>query len=571
VLSSTTPNPQVLDPQVDTWYDSNEIYRCCLLRTLFSYKGSPTSQGGSILQPDLAAGEPDVSADGLSWTIHLKRGIHYSPPLANLEVTTADIVRALERTAKLQGPGVLPITGFDDYAKGKVTSISGLSTPDAYTLKIELTQPAGDLGYLLSVGDTAPIPPLPGSPTAELGAATGHDDGYGRFLVATGPYMIAGSEALNFRLPAAQQQRVAGLVPGRSLTLVRNPSWSAATDSLRPANADRIVLTIEPSLDQAGADVDSNRQDLIMLSLPSLQAPEAEIQAYQRNSSLGHVDIEPRDFARYISINLAIPPLDDVNVRMAISLVIDKSALVGLHGGPQLATPTGHFMLDSLEGNALLGYDPYRTSGDHGDLSAAMAAMRASSRYDPDHDGICDGPVCQGLTALVFANGTFPAEAMSIAHDLKAIGLGLDIKRLPGKQVFSDLSDPMSHTALGLDIGWGKDFPNGTDFFGLFSSQVIGSGDYSLTGASPQQLSGWGYSVTHVPSLDDRINYCESLIDNQQASCWTSMDKYVMTQVVPIVPVYDDTQVEVVPARVGGYTFDQFTCLPALDHIYVTT
>lgn len=146
MLSSTTPNPQVLDPQVDTWYDSAEIYRCCLLRTLFSYKGSPTSQGGSILQPDLAAGEPDVSADGLSWTIHLKRGIHYSPPLANLEVTTADIVRALERTAKLQGPGVLPITGFDDYAKGKVTSISGLSTPDAYTLKIELTQPAGDLG-----------------------------------------------------------------------------------------------------------------------------------------------------------------------------------------------------------------------------------------------------------------------------------------------------------------------------------------------------------------------------------------------------------------------------------------
>jgi len=48
------------------------------------------------------------------------------------------------------------------------------------------------------------------------------------------------------------------------------------------------------------------------------------------------------------------------------------------------------------------------------------------------------------------------------------------------------------------------------------------------------------------------------------------MDKYVMTQVVPIVPVYDDTQVEVVPARVRGYAFDQFTCLPALDHIYVT-
>src|SRR2546430_10665120 len=44
---------------------------------------------------------------------------------------------------------------------------------------------------------TAPIPPSPSDPNAMLGVATGHDDDYGRFLVASGPYMFKGSEALD--------------------------------------------------------------------------------------------------------------------------------------------------------------------------------------------------------------------------------------------------------------------------------------------------------------------------------------------------------------------------------------
>ncbi len=65
---------------------SFELFRCCLLRTLMSYNGQPTSEGGAELRPDLADGLPEVSPDGLTWTFRLKPGIRYAPPFADREI-----------------------------------------------------------------------------------------------------------------------------------------------------------------------------------------------------------------------------------------------------------------------------------------------------------------------------------------------------------------------------------------------------------------------------------------------------------------------------------------------------
>src|SRR5204863_8419578 len=82
------------DPQKEYYSVTWEFYRCCLLRTLLSYNGQPTDQGGTKLFPDLAASMPTVSPDGLTWTFKLKPGIHYGDPLGNETVTSHDIVRA---------------------------------------------------------------------------------------------------------------------------------------------------------------------------------------------------------------------------------------------------------------------------------------------------------------------------------------------------------------------------------------------------------------------------------------------------------------------------------------------
>jgi ABC-type transport system substrate-binding protein len=85
------------DPQEIRYPPAFELFRCCLLRTLLSYNGRPTGHGGTELRPDLATSLPTVSADGLTWTFQLRRGLHYAPPLQKTEIVVQDVIRAVER------------------------------------------------------------------------------------------------------------------------------------------------------------------------------------------------------------------------------------------------------------------------------------------------------------------------------------------------------------------------------------------------------------------------------------------------------------------------------------------
>ncbi len=237
-----------LDPQ--RAYDAPEweVLRCCLLRTLYSYNGRPTSEGGAEPRPDLAVGPPEVSADGLTWTSACGRGFatrrlsmtRSSPPSISSEPLNGPPGSA--RTDDY----FEPIGGFSDYASGAADSIAGLEARDDRTLVVRLDEVTGDLVYRFSLAATAPIPE---------GADEGHDEDYARYVVASGPYMVEGSERLDFTAPPDEQAPTAGFTPAvldedgaliepGSLVLVQNPSWDPATDQLRAAYADRIEFTL---------------------------------------------------------------------------------------------------------------------------------------------------------------------------------------------------------------------------------------------------------------------------------------------------------------------------------------
>jgi hypothetical protein len=91
-----------------------------------------------------------------------------------------------------------------------------------------------------------------------------------------------------------------------------------------------------------------------------------------------------------------------------------------------------------------------------------------------------------------------------------------------------------------------------------------------MVGASPEQLSAWGYSVSVVPNVDDRIDQCLSIIGGQETECWATLDQYLMEEVAAFVPLAVDLHVQVVPSRVTAYSFNQFTTVPALDRIAVS-
>jgi peptide/nickel transport system substrate-binding protein len=570
--SGMRPDETTLDGlQPDFGLDTAELMRCCLGRTLMSYNGQSTPQGGADLRPDLATAPPEVSADGLSWRFHIRRGLHYAPPLQRIEITASDFVRAAERAARVGSgqPFYTDIIGFTAYQQGQAQSIAGLETPDAHTLVVRLSAPEGDLAYRLSLPFLSPLPAKPGDAAAAYGVATGHDAGDGGYIVSSGPYMIDGADKVDFSLPPGQQHPASGLVPGKSITLVRNPSWSSGTDPLREAYADRIVIDYGGTVADAAAAVDAWREDIILAYAPPPQVPLASIRAYEADASKGRVDIKPRDAVRYISMNLAVSPFDDVHVRRAVAFALDRQALADDFGGSVTGAVTGHLALDSMEDDALISYDPFRSADAAARVRMARAEM-AQSRYDSNHDGICDAAACRGVTALALGVPGSAAMTAEVQRDLAQIGVQLAVTPKQS-DFFQVIGDPTQHIGMALFWAYGKDYPNGADFFvAAFSKDaIVGGANYSLLGATPDQLGGWKYSVALVPSVDDRIDACLPLVGQPQTRCWTSLDQYLVERIAAVIPLIAETYVELIPKRVVSYSFDQSTTLPALDRIAI--
>ncbi len=567
------PSAETLDAYQDNaTVDGFEVLRCCLGRTLLSYSGRPTRLGGADLRPDLASGFPEVSADGLTWTFHIRPGLHYAPPLQRTEITAADFVRVLQRDARFNGAFFSDIVGDSAYAQAQTQSIAGLQTPDDHTLVVHLTRPAGDLPSRFALPYTAPLPPLPSDPAAPYGVATGHDEGDTGFIVSSGPYMLEGGDKVDFSLPPAQQRPASGLVVGRSITLVRNPSWSSAIDGLRPAYADRIAIDYGGTLDAAVAAVEAAREDIMIVQSPPPQVPVQVIHAWEADPSRGKVAIEPRDAVRYISMNLAAPPFDDIHVRRAVAFVLDRKKIEGAFGGAISGGVTGHLAFDSIEGNALVSYDPYRTRDDDERMHLAKQEM-AQSAYDSRHGGVCDAPACQHVAAIALSGPSLPSAMTDIVHqNLLQIGINIDTTPLASRPFFKATADHAHLPPLALFWAWLKDYPNGADFFiPLFSKEALDSDavSHTLIGATPEQLRGWGYTVKTVPEADDRIDACRPLVGDPQMRCWTSLDQYLMEKVAAVLPFVSESYVELVPARVVNYSYDQSINLPALDQIAV--
>jgi peptide/nickel transport system substrate-binding protein len=553
----TSPNGRVryaLDPQAEFSPSAFELFRCCLLRTLMSFNGRPTAEGGADPQPDLAAGEPEVSPDGLTWTFRLEPGLRYAPPFDGTEIVVGDVVRAIERMLRPASTSWTDATGrpyigaysfyYDSviegaraFADGKADSISGLETPDEHTLVVHLLVPTGDLAVRFALPATAPIPP---------GADDGHDDGYGPYLVASGPYLVEGYD------------------PGRSLTLTRNPSWERRTDGLREAYADRIELSFGGASPAAFDAVAQGTSDLVFDAPP----PPAMLESYGADADLrSRLAIFPLDAVRYVMMNLAVPPFDELAVRQAANLVVDREALLASSGKYTVrGSIASHIAPDFLENNLLLGYDPYSAPSEER-LARAREALARSS-YDENGDGRCDASVCHGIRLLVRDEEPYPQVAKLVADELRKLGIDVSLAVRDPDSFFEELLDPTSHVPMAVGDGWAKDFPNGSSWFiPLFSSDNLGNPNTSLVGAAPDQLDEWGYDVTKVPSADRKIAECLALVGGSQFSCWAELDQLLMETVVPWIPFEFRNDARVFSSRVAEYSIDQAFVMPALDRI----
>lgn len=207
--------PTTLDPIKASTIYSN-MMAVNIFDTLYSYKYLKRPYE---LKPNLATEMPDISDDGLTYTIKIKHGVYFTdhsafPNGIGREVKAQDFVYSIMRSfdpkngasgawlwqGKIQG-----LKQWKTNGSNYDLPISGLTAKDDYTIEIQLTQPYPQLIYTLALGFSAITP-------REVVEALGQE--FGSKPVGSGPFILT-----NFDSETAY--------------LIKNPKFRAEPSTLR--------------------------------------------------------------------------------------------------------------------------------------------------------------------------------------------------------------------------------------------------------------------------------------------------------------------------------------------------
>jgi peptide/nickel transport system substrate-binding protein len=537
-----------------------------LVRTLVSYKFVAGDEGNK-LQPDLATEVPQPTDNGLTYTYKLKPNVKFAPPL-DRAVTSKDIAYAFQRinTAPLAAQYGFYynniIKGMDGEAKSADTKVSGIETPDDQTIVFRLTKPTGDFNYRLAMPATGAIPEEAASCHTKAGD-------YGRFLIASGPYMIQGSDQLDVSSCDAQKP-ISGFDPTKKLYLVRNPNYDQATDTLRKNWVDGVKIDINTNLDDIFNKVETGALDANFTD----DAPPTVLQKYATNANLkNQLHSNGGDRTWYITMNWATPPFDDLHVRKAASYVMDKQGLLRAWGGTIAGDIATHIMPPIVLANKLgADYNPYPF-----DEAKAKEEMK-QSKYDTDKDGVCDAKACSNLVMINRNVAPWTGMEPVVVSSLEKIGIKVKPRELAASAAYTTAQTVKNMIPIALNVGWGKDYPDPYSFAGvLFSTEAIiptGNTNYPLVSLTPEKAAELGIdypSGVQIPNVTADIDACQQLTDfDQRTTCFADLDKKLMEEAVAWIPYLWNKVVVITNPSVTKYEFDQFSTELSFTQIAVS-
>jgi peptide/nickel transport system substrate-binding protein len=480
--------------------------------------------------PDLATDKPVLSNGGKTITIKIKSGIKYAPPHQTRVVKSADIKYALERCfLPSVGNGYAPvyysgITGVKDFTSGKAKEVSGITTPDDSTLVIKTDKPQGVLttGNALALPCTSPVPKEIAAQYDAKKTST-----YGEHQAFTGPYIIKGTET-------SGTVTKTGYSPGKLLALVRNPSWDKGSD-FRKANFDTITF-------KGGNDVTvASRQILTGQSMMSgdYAAPPTAVLKQALSQRKDQLNIAPSQGIRFIALNNKVKPLDNINVRKAITAVTDREALRITRGGETLGPIANHLIPPEMPGfeeaGGLQGPGYDFLANPKGDLNLAKEYMKKAGYKS----GLYSGP-----PILVISDNQEPASktGQAFQSQITKLGFKLNFRQVQHADVISKFcGTPKAAVAICPTLGWGKDF---------FDSQS--SLDPVLNGKNIVPVGNTNTAQANDPKLNAAMDKAETLTDPAaRAKAWAEIDKTATGEAF-YVPWLWDNQINFASANVNG-------------------
>ncbi len=480
--------PAALDPQITTGVTEFRI-ASALLEGLVT-----ESPAGNGVAPGVAA-TWETSDDRLTWTFHLRPDARWSN---GDPVVAGDFVRAYER---MLSPSIaadyayrlFDVVGAEDFNAGRLKDFAqtGFSAPDDRTLVVRLRHP---VPFLLELTKHHSWYPL------HLDSIRRHGDPFSRGntgwtrpgeFVGNGPFMLK------------------EWLPGQKITVIRNTRyWDA--DKVR---LDAIEFHAIDNPDAEEAAFRTGRLDV------TYSLPLARTDAYLRDHQ-DKLRVDPYYGVYFYRLNLAKPPLDDVRVRRALALAVDREAICKhlLRAGQE---PALHFTPDSP------GYQARARL--EGDLDEARRLL-AEAGY----------PGGKGFPRIELLYNTLDSHkqiAEAVQQMWKSeLGVDLVLRNEEWKVYLETVNRGDYQIARA---GWIGDFPDPHAFLDLW---VTGGGN-NRTGYSSTEYDELLGSALSRPGEAERMAVYQEL-------------DALLVRDLPVIPLYFYKRVYALSPRVDGWAPD---------------
>jgi len=466
-------------------------------RTLVTYSTEPGAT--DTLVPDLATDLGTESEDGLSWTFTLREGVLFENGRA---ITAEDVKYGIQRSFAsdvIVGGPTNVVDLLDDPANpypGPYSTeeddpdLVSVETPDARTIIFRLRTPQPDLPFVMALPSSSPVP-------VEADTRTE----YGNDPVSSGPYAITSVD------------------PATGILLDRNPHWDAATDTVRTALPDQVVVRTGLSgveRDQAllagSADVD--------MTGTGVQAPTtARLAADEDNPVRNRVDDVTTGALRLLALPTIVAPMDNADCRAAVAAAIDRQTIQDSLGGAANVVRRSTLWPRVLDGGP---EDP----DPRPDLDAARASLEACGQPDG----------FDTVLAVADVRGSVDV-AKKIAGQLAEVGIRAEVRPLSATTFYAkDVGDPNNVAANGYGIvlaTWTADVPTP----GSFLAPLVDS-------RSVRKVGNTNYARLNDPAVDKLVDDARAADD---VAAWREVADAVeaMSVYVPLT----ETRVQLVAGQ----------------------
>lgn len=359
-LRLTASSGLTWDPMETTDPGLRLLMNRALYRGLVAFD-SATDDKPAALVPDLATSTGDTTDKGRTWSFTLRPEVRWED---GTPVTCADAKAGLARAfaaAKFyhysyeaavlvdvpQGADGLPVYKGAGTA-GKAAFDRAVSCAGS-TLTVRLSVPEYEFQRYLALPELAPYRAAPAL-------------GPGARSLSNGPYVVA-----------------AASVSSTTGTLVRNPRWSPATDTLRPAFPDRIEVataSVDEVASGLAADALAFRRAVTLSPLPA-----AVDSAFA--SAPDRTQVAPAGVTELLVPNPRTDTMSSTAYRRAFALSTDRASYVSAMGGPA-ARMEQRSTAGTYHDGPAAGFDLQQArallAGDHPRLKVAYFSTPESER-----------------------------------------------------------------------------------------------------------------------------------------------------------------------------------------------